>query len=55
MPRVVHFEIHADDHERAMKFYGDVLGWTFQEYFPDYWGVALPQNPMISGTSEAGG
>ena len=29
MPHVVHFEIHADDHERAMKFYGDVLGWTF--------------------------
>jgi hypothetical protein len=27
MPRVVHFEIHADDPERAGKFYGNVFGW----------------------------
>ncbi len=28
MPRVVHFEVYADDMERATKFYGDVFGWT---------------------------
>jgi catechol 2,3-dioxygenase-like lactoylglutathione lyase family enzyme len=27
MPRVVHFEIHADDPKRAIKFYQDVFGW----------------------------
>ena len=28
MPRVVHFEVYADDMARASKFYGDVFGWT---------------------------
>ncbi len=28
---IVHFEIPADDVSRARKFYGDLLGWTFQE------------------------
>ena len=38
MPRVVHFEIHADDPERAMRFYGDVFGWTFQRFGgEEYW------------------
>ncbi|WP_147533489.1 VOC family protein [Bacillus marasmi] len=32
MGRVVHFEIHVDDMERAKKFYGDVFGWTYQDY-----------------------
>ena len=32
MGRLVHFEIHVDDMERAMKFYGDVFGWTFEDY-----------------------
>ncbi len=27
MPRVVHFEIAADDADRATKFYEDVFGW----------------------------
>ena len=30
--RVVHFEIHADDIERAKKFYGDVFGWDSPAY-----------------------
>ena len=34
--RVVHFEIQADDPERALKFYGDVFGWSFKDYGPDY-------------------
>jgi len=29
MPRVVHFEIHADNMERAAKFYTDLFGWEF--------------------------
>lgn len=39
MNRPIHFEVHADDKERAKKFYGDVFGWTFPEY------------PMDGGTS----
>ncbi|HKV05348.1 MAG TPA: VOC family protein [Candidatus Acidoferrales bacterium] len=27
-----HFAIHADDLDRARKFYGGVFGWTFQGY-----------------------
>ncbi|OIK16671.1 glyoxalase [Bacillus sp. MUM 116] len=32
MGRLVHFEIHVDDMERAKKFYGEVFGWTFQDW-----------------------
>ncbi|PID15625.1 glyoxalase [Sporosarcina sp. P34] len=32
MGRVVHFEIHVDDMERAQKFYRDVFGWTYQDW-----------------------
>lgn len=39
MPRIVHFEIQADDPERAMAFYRDLFEWRFDNYFPDYWGV----------------
>jgi uncharacterized protein len=29
MPRPIHFEIHADDMDRAQRFYEAVFGWTF--------------------------
>jgi len=32
MPRPVHFEIPADDPERASGFYRDVFGWQFQKW-----------------------
>jgi len=32
MPRVIHFEIPADDVDRAQKFYGEVFGWTFRRW-----------------------
>ncbi|HWL23610.1 MAG TPA: VOC family protein [Ureibacillus sp.] len=32
MGRLVHFEIHVDDMERAKNFYGDVFGWKFEDY-----------------------
>lgn len=32
MGRVVHFEIHVDDMERAKKFYGEVFGWKFEDW-----------------------
>lgn len=39
MPRVVHFEIHAADPERAVNFYQTLFGWTFQKWEGpmDYW------------------
>jgi predicted enzyme related to lactoylglutathione lyase len=39
MKRVVHFEIAADDPERALKFYADVFGWTMQKWDGpiEYW------------------
>ena len=29
MPRPVHFEIHATDPQRAIRFYTQLFGWTF--------------------------
>ena len=39
MPRVVHFELTADDPERATKFYQDVFGWKINKWDgpQDYW------------------
>lgn len=43
MSRPIHFEIQADDLERAKAFYGEVFGWTYQDYGhvtgSPYWGV----------------
>lgn len=55
MSRVVHFEIQADDPERAMAFYSGVFGWTFQDYGTftgsPYWGVITgpDDEPGING------
>ena len=32
MNRIIHFEIHAGDPERAVKFYRDVFGWEINEW-----------------------
>jgi predicted enzyme related to lactoylglutathione lyase len=39
MPRVVHFEIHAENPERALRFYSAVFGWQFDKWAGpmDYW------------------
>ncbi|MDQ1675296.1 MAG: uncharacterized protein QOC93_440 [Actinomycetota bacterium] len=38
MRRPVHFEIHADDPERAVEFYTVVFGWDFQRWGElEYW------------------
>lgn len=39
MPRVVHFEINADDPERAARFYTDVFGWAVDIWTgpAEYW------------------
>ena len=46
MSKVIHFEIHVDDMERAKKFYGDAFGWTYEDY-SDY--VGYPYFGTITG------
>lgn len=53
MPRVVHFEIHADDPERAARFYRNLFGWEVQKWDgpQDYWLVKTGPDgqPGING------
>jgi predicted enzyme related to lactoylglutathione lyase len=36
MPRPIHFEIHAADREGAIRFYSQLLGWTFTPFGDRY-------------------
>jgi len=53
MPRVVHFEVSAEDPDRAAKFYGEVFGWKFEKWGGpmEYWMVNTggDQQPGING------
>jgi predicted enzyme related to lactoylglutathione lyase len=55
MPRVIHFEIPADQPERASRFYNDVFGWNIQKWEGSeeepYWLVMTGENgaPGING------
>ena len=54
MNRVVHFEIQAENPERAMKFYTDVFGWKFQQWDKNpYWMIMTAdkdsKEPGING------
>ena len=49
MGRLVHFEIHVDDMERAKKFYGEVFGWTFEDY-SEYEG--MPYYGAVTGDDQ---
>ncbi len=55
LSRVVHFEIQAENVERAKTFYAAVFGWTFQEYGQftgsPYWGIVTgpDDEPGING------
>lgn len=55
MSRPVHFEIQADDIERAKAFYAAAFGWTYEDYTPftgaPYWGIITgPEGePGING------
>jgi hypothetical protein len=38
LPKVIHFEIPADDPNRAVEFYSKVFGWKIEKWGPqDYW------------------
>lgn len=55
MGRPVHFEIQADDLDRAKAFYAGVFGWTFEDYSgfvgAPYFGVTTGEEgtPGING------
>jgi predicted enzyme related to lactoylglutathione lyase len=53
MARVVHFEIHADDPQRAVNFYREVFGWQINKWEgpEDYWLIATgpATEPGIDG------
>lgn len=52
MPRVVHFEINADDPDRAVKFYTEALGWKISKWGPmEYWLIETGEKdePGIGG------
>ena len=53
MPRVVHFEINADNPERAVEFYKKVFGWSIENWGGpvEYWLVTTgPEGePGING------
>jgi uncharacterized protein len=46
MPKIIHFDIAAEDPEKSMEFYQKVFGWKFEKWEgpTDYW-FMLPQNP----------
>lgn len=53
MPRVVHFDLPADDIIRAQKFYSEVFGWKFDKWDGpfDYWMTKTGEDnqPEING------
>ena len=52
MNRPVHFEIHADDPERAIAFYEGVFGWKFERWGEvPYWLITTGDDatPGING------
>ena len=53
MPRPIHFELQADDPERAAGFYRDVFGWKIEKWDgpEDYWLLMIGEKdqPGIDG------
>lgn len=53
MPRIVHFDITADDPKRAAKFYTEVFGWRIEKWEGpmDYWLITTgpEEEPGING------
>ncbi len=56
MNRVIHFEIHSADPERAARFYSDVFGWQIREWIIP--GITLPAESrywmVTTGSGEPG-
>src|SRR5215469_17437306 len=50
MPRPIHFEIHASEPEKVVKFYADVFDWKITAYPQmDYWLIDTGTGDGING------
>ena len=51
MPRPIHFELPADDPDRAAKFYSETFGWKIKKWDGpmEYWMVSTGEGPGIDG------
>lgn len=52
MGRPIHFEIHAEDPERALKFYSEIFGWEFTKTGSigiDYWLITTGPKEQVPG------
>jgi predicted enzyme related to lactoylglutathione lyase len=50
MGRVIHFEIHADDPERAVAFYTTLFGWKANRFSDqEYWLISTGDGEGIDG------
>lgn len=51
MPRVIHFEIHADNPDRAMAFYFKVFNWKFTKWDGpmEYYTIETGEGDGING------
>ncbi|HVE93072.1 MAG TPA: VOC family protein [Actinomycetota bacterium] len=50
--KIVWFEIPVSDPQRAMSFYGELMGWSFQkwdEFAQDYWLIEPSQEIGVGG------
>jgi len=54
MPTIVHFDVAADDLERARKFYGELFGWKMDAP-PGMTGYYLIETQGLSGEAGVGG
>jgi hypothetical protein len=50
MPRPIHFEIHAENPDRAIRFYTDLFGWQFKK-----WEGPMPYWVVTTGTDPSPG
>jgi len=52
MKAIVHFEIQADDIERATKFYTEIFDWRIERYGEmEYWGIYTGRSTDPEGES----
>ena len=49
MNRPVHFEIHAENPERAIKFYTELFGWSFTQWGTEKYWLVKTGEPAMRG------
>ncbi len=52
MARIIHFDIAANDADRAIKFHEEVFGWKFEKWdnpSMNYWMITTGEGPGIDG------